>query len=88
MSEWSKPLSGSYTCGCVGPQNGEPLCPCKMRGVKVVNGRYVIPAQDLGPAQETSWDIAYKMMRRTAAEPPRAIGSGRKLADAHKKESP
>jgi hypothetical protein len=28
-------------CFCVGPQNGEPLCPCRMRGVTVRNGRYV-----------------------------------------------
>lgn len=63
----------THSCGCVGPQNGEPLCPCKMRGVEVINGRYVIPAQDLGPARLTAWDHAYAMMRRTAAEPPRAI---------------
>jgi hypothetical protein len=37
-------------CFCVGPQNGEPRCPCAMRGVTVVDGRYVVPAQDLGPA--------------------------------------
>jgi hypothetical protein len=37
-------------CGCVGPQNGQPLCPCAMRGVVVKDGRYVRPEQDLGPA--------------------------------------
>lgn len=36
-------------CNCIGPQNGEPLCPCRMRGVVVKNGRYVMPEQDLGP---------------------------------------
>lgn len=36
-------------CNCVGPQNGEPLCPCRMRGVIIKNGRYVMPEQDLGP---------------------------------------
>ena len=44
------PVSPMQPCGCIGPQNGEPLCPCAMRGVKVVDGRYVLPAQDLGPA--------------------------------------
>ena len=37
-------------CGCVGPQNGEPLCPCQMRGVQVKDGRYV-RTLDLGPAR-------------------------------------
>lgn len=36
-------------CGCMGPQNGQPVCPCQMRGVQIVNGRYV-RTQDLGPA--------------------------------------
>jgi hypothetical protein len=35
-------------CGCVGPQNGEPLCPCRMQNVRIVNGRYV-EQRDLGP---------------------------------------
>lgn len=36
-------------CNCIGPQNGQPACPCAMRNVKVVDGRYV-RVQDLGPA--------------------------------------
>lgn len=36
-------------CGCIGPQNGQPLCPCQMRGVQIKDGRYV-RVQDLGPA--------------------------------------
>ena len=35
-------------CNCIGPQNGQPLCPCQMQNVKVVDGRYVFQ-QDLGP---------------------------------------
>ena len=42
-----KPLD---PCNCIGPQNGQPLCPCAMRGVVVKDGRYVRPEQDLGPA--------------------------------------
>ena len=30
-----------HECFCVGPQNGQPLCPCRMRGVQVKDGRYV-----------------------------------------------
>jgi hypothetical protein len=37
------------SCFCRGPQNGQPLCPCQMRGVTVRNGRYVRET-DLGPA--------------------------------------
>ena len=36
-------------CACVGPQNGQPLCPCAMRGVIVRDGRYIVPERDLGP---------------------------------------
>ena len=44
MSEYPKYAAnktGSYSCGCIGPQNGDPLCPCMMRSVTVENGRYV-----------------------------------------------
>lgn len=27
-------------CGCMGPQNNEPLCPCAMKMVETVNGKY------------------------------------------------
>ena len=37
-------------CACMGPQNGQPLCPCAMRGVIVRDGRYIVPERDLGPA--------------------------------------
>lgn len=36
-------------CNCIGPQNGQPVCPCQMRFVKVIDGRYV-KTTDLGPA--------------------------------------
>lgn len=38
-----------HPCGCIGPQEGAPLCPCRMRNVQIVNGRYV-ETIDLGPA--------------------------------------
>lgn len=37
-------------CNCIGPQGGQPLCPCQMRGVVVKGGRYVMPERDLGAA--------------------------------------
>lgn len=41
-------------CNCIGPQNGQPRCPCQMRNVQIKNGRYVIPEQDLGPTKDTT----------------------------------
>lgn len=48
----------SYACGCIGPQNGEPLCPCQMRNVTIRNGRY-IREEDLGPARPTREDCLH-----------------------------
>lgn len=52
----------SYSCGCIGPQNGEPFCPCMMRAKRVTikNGRYVVPEQDLGPVQS---DLSVGIMK-------------------------
>lgn len=37
-------------CCCIGPQGNDPVCPCRMRNVKVLDGRYV-EIRDLGPTQ-------------------------------------
>lgn len=45
-------ISGPGTaraCNCIGPQNGEPLCPCAMRGVVKRNDRWIRVEHDLGP---------------------------------------
>ena len=39
----------SHQCFCIGPQGGQPLCPCRMRNTDVVDGRYV-EVIDHGPA--------------------------------------
>ena len=44
----------SFACNCVGPQNGEPKCPCMMRGVIERAGRWVEPERDLGPISAAS----------------------------------
>jgi len=38
-------------CNCIGPQRGEPLCPCMMRGVIQRDGHWVRET-DLGPVQK------------------------------------
>lgn len=40
----------SSACFCVGPQGGAPVCPCRMRSVRVENGRYV-ETIDHGPVE-------------------------------------
>lgn len=53
MKQWTNNHNlPTGACFCVGPQNGQPLCPCRMRGVKIKNGRYVQPEKDLGPVTE------------------------------------
>lgn len=36
----SKARPESEACGCMGPQWGQPLCPCRMNWVEEVNGKY------------------------------------------------
>lgn len=47
----ARPVPDTYPCNCIGPQNGEPMCPCRMRGVIIKDGRYVQPEIDLGPVK-------------------------------------
>lgn len=41
-------------CFCIGPQNGEPFCPCEMISKKVFNhnGRWKQPEIDLGEVDD------------------------------------
>ena len=43
----------SHSCNCIGPQNGQPLCPCQMKSVQIIDGRYVM-VRDLGPVSDKS----------------------------------
>lgn len=40
-------------CNCIGPQNGEPACPCAMRARCIFkrDGHWIQPEVDLGPVQ-------------------------------------
>lgn len=52
LNGWTHPSpSQSHSCGCIGPQNGKPLCPCRMRSVQVKDGRYV-EVIDHGPVEK------------------------------------
>lgn len=43
-------VNASSACFCMGPQDGEPFCPCLMRSKNIQqrNGRWVQPEEDLG----------------------------------------
>lgn len=47
----------TWSCNCVGPQNGEPMCPCQMKQVSVRDGRYVIKERDLGPVVDSEYNL-------------------------------
>jgi len=49
----------SYTCFCIGPQDGEPLCPCRMRTSSIFKrkGRWIRPEQDIGPVTPWGTDL-------------------------------
>lgn len=38
-------------CNCIGPQNGQPCCPCMMRGLVERDGRWIEPERDIGPVR-------------------------------------
>lgn len=48
-------MATAHACFCVGPQNGQPLCPCRMRAVTIQGDRYV-KIEDLGPVDRPWWE--------------------------------
>lgn len=57
MRDWNSQTSASsgkadasHSCYCVGPKNGEPYCPCRMKNVIQRDGRWIELEKDLGPA--------------------------------------
>lgn len=46
-------------CGCIGPQNGNPKCPCMMQNMRQVNGRW-IETIDHGPVRNGVEEAAIK----------------------------
>ena len=50
-------MNNVWACNCVGPQNGEPLCPCQMRNVIVRDGRYIQKERDLGPVSIGDYNL-------------------------------
>ena len=43
--------SSAHSCNCIGPQNGEPKCPCMMKSIIQRDGRWIELERDLGPVQ-------------------------------------
>jgi len=62
-------IENQTICNCVGPQNGEPLCPCRMRNVARKDGRWV-EVRDLGPTQgRTFEEFAREVKGRAGLNP-------------------
>lgn len=38
-------------CNCIGPQNGQPRCPCMMDTLIQRGGRWIEPERDIGPVR-------------------------------------
>jgi hypothetical protein len=75
----ANPYINSSPCGCIGPQNGEPCCPCAMRSVTVKDGRYV-RVTDLGPAPVAPGGANENAQGQMKKNPPAA---GRGEGDSH-----
>ena len=43
--------TNARACNCIGPQNGQPRCPCMMVGIVERDGRWVQLERDLGPVR-------------------------------------
>jgi len=68
-------------CGCMGPRDGEPVCPCEMRYVRVVDGHY-IKVTDLGKVGDPAFSSSTKVdvIITGYNDKIKAIGIVRKLA--------
>jgi hypothetical protein len=49
LDEATKSMGDVSQCFCIGPQDGAPVCPCRMRSLRIQHGRYV-EVIDHGPA--------------------------------------
>lgn len=48
-----------HMCNCVGPQPGQPKCPCQMRHLIQRDGRWIQPEVDMGPVALTQADMEF-----------------------------
>ena len=42
-------MNRSRSCACIGPQNGQPYCPCRMEGLIQRGGQWIEPERVVGP---------------------------------------
>lgn len=49
----STSITNPRECFCVGPQDGQPQCPCRMATLEIIDGRYIERRDDIdqGPVQ-------------------------------------
>lgn len=59
MHKWKQNMKNNdmWACECIGPQNGEPRCPCQMKNVVIRDGRYIEKERDLGPVLIDDYNV-------------------------------
>ena len=55
-------MAKSSCCFCIGPQNGEPYCPCEMRsrGIFQRDGKWIEPEKVVGAVRKSPFDDLIK----------------------------
>jgi hypothetical protein len=54
IEQWlSKPRPWPSVCGCLGPMNGDPVCPCAMQWMEKVAGQWYRIIEHRGPSGVT-----------------------------------
>lgn len=54
IEQWlSKAYPHSGACGCMGPAPGDPVCPCKMAWVSIVDNRFYMISEQRSSAGVT-----------------------------------
>jgi len=53
------PNDMGFACGCQGPRDNEPVCPCAMIGMSMFEGRW-IRIIDYGPIEAEKFELSLK----------------------------
>lgn len=61
-------VAKTHVCFCLGPQDGAPLCPCRMKHLRIIDGRFV-EVIDHGPAPKITPDATAFFIASTGTDP-------------------
>lgn len=59
MHKWKQDMKNNdiWACECIGPQNGEPRCPCQMKNTAIRDSRYIEAERDLGSVSIDDYNV-------------------------------